>query len=110
MYMNIKEINAPDLAERLNDPASRPIVVDVRQTNEVMAGTVPGAWSVPLHTLPLKFNELDRDATHVIVCRSGQRSAQAVAYLQQQGYANVYNLRGGMIAWANGGLPVGQPQ
>jgi len=45
-----------------------------------------------------------------MVCRSGARSAQACMFLQQQGYDNVFNLRGGMMAWANNGLEIGLPQ
>jgi rhodanese-related sulfurtransferase len=40
-----------------------------------------------------------------MVCRSGARSAQACMFLQQQGFSNVFNLRGGMIAWVQGGFP-----
>jgi rhodanese-related sulfurtransferase len=43
-----------------------------------------------------------------MVCRSGARSAQACQFLQQQGYSNVYNLRGGMMRWVQSGLPAHQ--
>jgi len=45
-----------------------------------------------------------------MVCSSGARSAQPCMILQQQGYDNVFNLRGGMMAWANNGLEIGLPQ
>jgi len=52
------------------------------------------------------MNELDREQRLVIICRSGARSAQACQFLQQQGYEDVYNLRGGMIGWSHESLPI----
>ena len=101
----IKELDAPELARWLNEKGSPFRVIDVRQPNEIAQGTVPRAEAVPLSTLPLKLNELDRNETLVFVCRSGARSAQACMFLQQQGFENVYNLRGGMLGWAQNGLP-----
>jgi rhodanese-related sulfurtransferase len=46
----------------------------------------------------------------VMVCHSGARSAQACMFLQQQGFADVYNLRGGMLGWAHSSLPITLPQ
>lgn len=102
---NIKEIDAPELAEWVSDPTHRLRVLDVRQMQEIATGTVPGAEALPLHTLPARIHELSPAEKLVIVCRSGARSAQACMYLQQQGFAEVYNLRGGMIGWAQNGLP-----
>ncbi len=106
-WSGIKEIEAPELARWLDGRESSIRVLDVRQHPEIAAGTVPGAVAVPLHTLPLKLNELSRDEKLVVICRSGARSAQACMFLAQQGFDNVYNLRGGMIAWAQNGLQIG---
>lgn len=106
-WNGIKEIEAPELARWLDGRESSIRVLDVRQHPEIAAGTVPGAVAVPLHTLPLKLNELSRDEKLVVICRSGARSAQACMFLAQQGFDNVYNLRGGMIAWAQNGLQIG---
>ncbi len=110
MSWNIKEIDAPQLAHWLENKAGDIRVIDVRHMNEIAMGTVPGAQPMPLHTLPLKLAELDREKELVFICRSGARSAQAVAFLQQQGFDNVYNLRGGMLGWAQSGLPAVAPQ
>ncbi len=109
MFWNIKEIDAPQLAHWLENKADDIRVIDVRHMNEIAMGTVPGAQPMPLHTLPLKLAELERDKELVLVCRSGARSAQAAAFLQQQGFDKVYNLRGGMIGWAQNGLPAAVP-
>ena len=103
----IKEIDSPELARWLNERPDGLRVLDVRQPQEIAQGTVPSAEGVPLNTLPLKLNELDRNETLVLVCRSGARSAQACMFLYQQGFENVYNLRGGMIGWVQSGLAVG---
>lgn len=106
----IKEIDAPELARWLEERAGKFRIIDVRQASEVAAGTIPGAQALPLHTLPMRVHELPRDEQLVFVCRSGARSAQACAFLQSQGFQNVYNLRGGMIAWAQSGQMVAIPQ
>jgi len=107
MSFGIKEVDAPELARWLKEKGEPFRVIDVRQPNEIAQGTVPRAEPVPLNTLPLKMSELDPKETLVFVCRSGARSAQACMFLQQQGFENVYNLRGGMIGWAQNGLPAG---
>jgi len=101
---SIKEINAPELAEWLNNAAHKLRVIDVRGMQEIASGTVPKAEALPLHTLPARIHELSATEKLVIVCRSGARSAQACMYLQQQGFSDVYNLRGGMIGWVQSGL------
>lgn len=108
MFSNIKEINAPQLAELLDQKADIQ-VVDIRQPAEVTSGTVPGAEMMPMHTIPLRIQEIKQDKPVVLVCRSGARSAQACMFLAQNGFENVYNLRGGMMGWAGSGLQVGLP-
>lgn len=109
MFASIKEIEAPELARRLSGGADDLHVIDVRHFGEIATGTVPGARPLPLHTLPLNVHQLDRAKDLVLVCRSGARSAQACHFLQQQGFSNVYNLRGGMMGWAQSGLPAVAP-
>ncbi|MDH5179891.1 MAG: rhodanese-like domain-containing protein [Gammaproteobacteria bacterium] len=109
MFSNIKELEASQLAEMLNNKADVQ-VVDIRQPAEVAAGTVPGAEMMPMHTIPLRIQEIKQDKPVVLVCRSGARSAQACMFLAQQGFENVFNLRGGMMGWAGSGLQIGLPQ
>ena len=104
MFNNIKEIDAPELASWVQEKQPNMRVIDVRGMGEIASGTVSGAEAVPLHTLPVRLNEFKREEKLVFICRSGARSAQACMFLQQQGYDNVYNLRGGMIGWVQSGL------
>lgn len=105
----IKEIEVSELAQ-LKEKGDAIRVIDIRQPAELNSGIIPGAEALPMHTIPLRINELQQDETLIMVCRSGARSAQACMFLQQQGYEKVFNLRGGMIAWAGSGLEIGLPQ
>lgn len=87
------------------DPGGVPAgaaVLDVREPDEWAAGHIPGALHVPLGDLPARFGELPQDGALVVVCRSGSRSARAVAWLEAGG-VEALNLDGGMGAWAAAG-------
>jgi rhodanese-related sulfurtransferase len=104
----IKEIDAAELAQWVNDAGHKLRVIDVRQMPEIAQGTVPKAEALPLHLLPGKVHELSPGERLVVVCRSGARSAQACQFLQQHGFSDVYNLRGGMMGWMQSGFPAHQ--
>jgi len=106
---SIKEIEAHELAQWLeNDTQLR--VIDVREMREIHAGTINGAIPLPLATLPVRMSEFENGEKLVMVCRSGARSAHACGFMQQNGFSNVYNLRGGILAWANKRLPLANIQ
>ena len=107
MYFNINEIEAAELADWVTEKDNQFSIIDVREINEINAGTIPDAVPMPLASLPVRLNELDREKTFVLICRSGARSAQACAFMQNNGFNDVHNLRGGMFAWASAGQPVG---
>lgn len=81
-------------------------LLDVREADEWQAGHHPDAHHVPMMEIPARAGEVPTDRDVVVVCRVGGRSAQVVAYLMQNGFDNVYNLDGGMFAWAAAGRPV----
>lgn len=82
------------------------VLIDVRTDQEVGRGVIPGARHISLQTLANRFGEIERDRPVVFYCQSGARSAQASYFLAGQGWGEVYNLAGGIIAWAGRGLPV----
>jgi rhodanese-related sulfurtransferase len=92
------------------DPIPVP-VVDVREDFEWEAGHIEGALHIPLSELPARVGEVP-DGQFLVVCKVGGRSAQAVAWLAQQGHEAI-NLAGGMLDWAAAGRPMvsetGQP-
>lgn len=76
------------------------MVVDVREPHEWEIVHLEGARLVPLGTLPDRANELPLNQDIVVHCHHGQRSAQAVQFLRTLGFKRVWNLRGGIDAWA----------
>ncbi len=80
-------------------------LLDVREDDEWAAGHAVGAVHIPLGQLPVRLGELDLDDPVHVVCRSGARSAQAVAWLNENG-ADAVNVAGGMGAWAEAGRPM----
>lgn len=79
--------------------SKKPInLIDVRETNEVAAGKIPGAVNIPLGLLEFRMNELDKTKEYIMICRSGGRSGQATRFLENQGYT-VANMDGGMLDW-----------
>lgn len=84
--------------EDLNKNKDEYALIDVRENHERTAGNI-GGEHIPMGTLPDKVNEIPKDQKVVIYCRSGGRSGNAVQFLEGQGYDNLYNLEGGMLAW-----------
>lgn len=81
-------------------------LVDVREPGEWDAGHAPGALHVPLDQVPERVAEIPTPPTTVVVvCRSGYRSALAAAWLRGQG-RDAVNLAGGLLDWAQAGLPL----
>lgn len=93
--MTVREHPATDHEAVLTDGVQ---LVDVRETFEVEAGTLPGFVNIPLGELPARIGELDPNRRIVLLCRSGNRSGQAAAWLARQGFVDAVNLTGGMIA------------
>ena len=99
--MNIKEVDAHGLQQM--QAAGDVVMIDVDDV-EFAQGAIQGSKHLPLHMLPLMADQLEHEKPVVLICRSGARSAQACAFLAQKGFENVYNLRGGVMGWAQAGL------
>lgn len=94
------------LRERL-DSGEPVVVIDVREPNEWAGGMIPGAHPVPRGVLEGTIDgRLPLDATLVLYCAAGNRSALAARSLADMGFSRVENLEGGFDAWAGAGLPV----
>jgi rhodanese-related sulfurtransferase len=96
------EVDPAQVAE-LN-AAGEIAVIDVREDWEYAEGHVPGATLIPLGSLEDRIDEIPEDTPVVLVCRSGNRSGQAFRFLERQGFDNVSNMVGGMLAWEAAGL------
>jgi rhodanese-related sulfurtransferase len=93
-------------ASELQAGGNGALIIDVREPNEFAAGRIEGAVLVPLGQLANRYPELPRDRQLLMLCRSGGRSASATQFLAGQGFDDVANVDGGMIAWHNAGLPM----
>jgi rhodanese-related sulfurtransferase len=84
------------------------ITVDVRTPGEFMTGHIQGAQNIDFESgsFESQIETLDKNGTYAVYCRSGNRSGQAVKVMQDAGFKNIYNLNGGVIDWANSGLPL----
>jgi len=95
----IPEIQPEELKRRL-DAKEDVFVLDVREPHEYQICNL-GGYLIPLGDLPKRANELDSSREIVAHCRSGVRSGKAVDFLRQAGFKKVWNLAGGILAWAD---------
>jgi len=84
------------------------LVLDIRSMKEFSDGHILNAENVPLNGLGNQLQKLEKYKQRPIiaVCRSGSRSQAACSTLRKAGFEQVFNLRGGMLAWENAGQPV----
>ena len=105
----VPEVAPADLQSRLSG-GEQIVVIDVREPDEFARGKIPGAYTIPRGVLEMQVDgRLPLDATVVLYCGGGARSALACKSLADMGYDKVENLQGGWGAWVKSGLPVEQP-
>jgi sulfur-carrier protein adenylyltransferase/sulfurtransferase len=93
-------ITVEELKQRL-DRREDVFILDVRNPEEVQICRLPGSTVIPLPALPQRFGELNRNREIIVHCKSGMRSQKAIQFLRQHGFANLKNLTGGILAWAD---------
>jgi len=84
------------------------LVVDVRPVADFSQGHIINAVNLPMNGFQNQLGQLKKhqDKPIIVSCRSGAQSSQACRQLRGAGYTEVYNLKGGMLAWQNANLPV----
>jgi len=95
----VPEISVEELKQKL-DAKEELFILDVREPHEYQICNLNGTL-IPLNDLPRRVHELDPSKEMVVHCRSGARSARAVGFLRQAGFARAKNLAGGILAWAD---------
>jgi adenylyltransferase/sulfurtransferase len=95
-----QECSVRELKARI-DAGRAPVILDVRERSEAAICSLPGSRLIPLGELPRRLTELDPNAEIVVHCKSGGRSAQAVALLREKGFRRASNLTGGILSWIN---------
>ena len=98
-YGDFETVEPRALAERLAR-GDELCLLDVREPEELELARLPNAVHVPLRELPARVDELDPAREVVCVCHHGIRSAHAAQLLARSGFARVWNLAGGVDAWA----------
>lgn len=93
----MKEITVEEL-KALRDNNEEFQLIDVREPFEYEVSNLDGL-NIPLAGIGIESDKISKDIPVVIHCRSGKRSAQAVTLLEQQGFTNLANLKGGILAW-----------
>ena len=98
MAADCVKISWPELKSRLFAPDPM-VVIDVRNVDEYRSGHIEGSRLIPLDELAYRVDQIDRDRDVVVVCRSGNRSAQACELLRERGFARIRSLDGGLSSW-----------
>ena len=96
-FPQVKDVDPQEVFQATNGV----FLVDVRRPDEYTGelGHVPGSILITLDTLGEHMDKIPKDKTVVFVCRSGGRSASAAAMAMDDGYSEVFNMKGGMIQW-----------
>ena len=86
--------------KQLLDGGKKPVLLDVREPQEMGIVKLEGAVGIPLGSLPERMNELDTADDIVVYCHHGMRSQKAINFLKKMGFDKLTNLAGGIDAWA----------
>lgn len=104
LHPPVPEITIDEVDSLLAEGA---LLIDVRELAEWNAGRIPHSELRPMSTINEWWQQLPRNRTIVVACRTGQRSARVVeALIAQAGFEDVHNLTGGVVAWSLAGRPI----
>ena len=104
----IRLVSAAEGAAILDDPPDDLVVLDVRTAEEFSDGHLAGAIMLDFYAEDFadQLAGLDPEVPYVLYCRSGNRSGQTRALMEDLGFTDVADVDGGILAWADAGLPV----
>jgi rhodanese-related sulfurtransferase len=97
----MREFSATELHVYLDTAAEQPLLLDVREPWEFDKANIDGSILIPMRSVPHQLQELDADKETIVICHHGIRSRMVCQFLENQGFSNVINLRGGVAAWAS---------
>lgn len=96
----MKSITVKELKDLMDNGAEFQLI-DVREDFEFEAGNIEGALHIPMNDVPANVDKVASDKQVIVQCRSGKRSANVIQFLEMNHqFENLYNLEGGIIAWA----------
>lgn len=96
---DIQEIDALTLKKQIDSHADIELI-DVREEFEVEKCKIKDSKHIPMNQIPNHLKDLDNKKKLIIICKSGVRSYHVCQFLHQEGFKNIYNLKGGIINWA----------
>ena len=109
---NVLQVSPAEAQTLIQDNQGSPdfVILDVRNPDEFAAGHIAGAVNVCFRcsTFLDDVAALDKSKTYLVYCASDNRSGQATAQMDQQGFLHLYDLDGGINRWKADGLPVVQ--
>jgi rhodanese-related sulfurtransferase len=95
----VEEITVDELA-RWKQEGKSFVLLDVREANECAIARIEGALWIPIGQIVQRINELDPASTIAVLCHHGGRSERVAAFLSARGFAHVFNVEGGIDAYA----------
>jgi rhodanese-related sulfurtransferase len=101
-----KEVSVPQAVQLINRRDA--VVIDVREAAEYAAGHLPNARHIPGGEIDKRLKEIEKFKQRpiVVVCQTGNRSAAACGRLRKNGFAEAYNLKGGILGWQQASMPI----
>lgn len=96
----MNHITATELNQRLLQ-GEQPLLLDVREPHEFSYCHIAGSVNMPMSQVFAEFSKLDPQQETVVICHHGMRSAQVANFLATNGFGKIFNLKGGVAAWAS---------
>lgn len=96
-------LSVQEYRQRYYEPETDHVLVDVRTAGEFFGGHIPSALNIPLDQLSRRIGEIPQGKPVIVVCATGNRSKAGADILVRSGYTEVYNLKGGTMAWMMSG-------
>ena len=97
----MQQLRVKELKALLDSDQPAPLLLDVREPWEFEICRIEGSTLLPMRQIHSAVEQMDHDRQTVVICHHGIRSRQVCVYLLQMGFTNVFNLAGGVQAWAN---------
>jgi rhodanese-related sulfurtransferase len=91
---------------RRSDPVRPAVVLDVRERDEFVQVRIDGSLFIPMSQLGARLDEVPKDRPVIVICATGNRSANVTGHLLASGWTDVANIAGGISTWERMGLPV----
>lgn len=100
-FLQKAELSVTDLAHlRGSKPQPPHMLVDIRESNELLISTLPDSTHIRMHQIPSELHQLPQDKLIIVFCHYGIRSRMVVDFLHQNGFNNAVNLADGIDEWA----------